>query len=229
MQYAAVFLKVNEVDQFWDKVSDATKRILENLDGLTDLERITELASHDVNTDASQPVEQLISVSVKVVNDGENRTADYNLKFLKAIHDRIHNYSITIQLDDTKLIAEIVNYTITKDECCIIFNVTRNVDDLITKLKKILKSLLRKQSNQTHEATNDEDNEDKISTCFDCIYCYYNPYYDTTGTRGYECALAKRRIIDDWDWSDSRNPNRLNRRVNSLPIPKWCPLKTEQH
>jgi len=225
MQYAAVFLKVNEVDKFWNKVSDATKRILENSDGLADLERITELVSHNVKADINQPVEQL-NVLVKVVDDnGENRTADYNLTFLKAIHDRMNNYSITIQLHGAKFIAEIINYTITKNECSIIFNVTRNVDDLITKLKKVLKSLLRKQSNQTHEATNDEDNEDEISTCFDCVYCYYNPYYNTTGTRGYECALAKRRIIDDWDWSDSRNPNRLNRRVDSLPTPKWCPLK----
>jgi len=223
MQYVTVFLKVNEVDQFWNKVSDATKQVLENLDEL--MVELNAKLSDDVSIDVScQPVEQL-NVLVKVVDDdGENRTVDYNVKFLKTIHTCMYNYSITKRLYGTKLIAKIVNYSITKDECCIVFDITQNANDLITKLKHFLKSLLRKQPNQTHKATT-EDNEGEISTCFDCVYCYYNPYYDTTGTRGYDCALAKRRIIDDWDWSDSRNPHRLNCRVNSLPTPKWCPLK----
>jgi len=67
----------------------------------------------------------------------------------------------------------------------------------------------------------------EISTCFVCPYCQYDPYYDRSVDSGYNCTLAGRRIIDDWDWDNPNNPNRLELKEEWVPIPDWCPLKED--
>ena len=67
--------------------------------------------------------------------------------------------------------------------------------------------------------------EKTITTCFDCPYCRYDPYYDRSVDSGYDCFLAGRRIIDDWDWDNPNNPERLELKMEDIPIPDWCPLR----
>jgi len=43
---------------------------------------------------------------------------------------------------------------------------------------------------------------------------------------GFDCSHDKGgRIIDDWAWDNTNNPNRLNLKRNTIPTPDWCPLE----
>ena len=64
-----------------------------------------------------------------------------------------------------------------------------------------------------------------VSNCSECPYCDYDGYYDCSRDSGYDCTLSDKRIIDDWDWDNQNNPNRLNQKVKLIPIPEWCELK----
>ena len=63
-----------------------------------------------------------------------------------------------------------------------------------------------------------------VSICNECIYCEYDPYYDGAGDSGYNCNNINRRIIDDWLWDNTNNPDRLIKTHTGIPTPKWCPL-----
>jgi len=67
----------------------------------------------------------------------------------------------------------------------------------------------------------------KIESCSECPYCVYDPCYDTNKDSGYDCLKENKRIIDDWEWDNSRNPDRLIEKVSFIPIPRWCPLPNE--
>ena len=66
----------------------------------------------------------------------------------------------------------------------------------------------------------------EIESCSECPYCEYDAYYDRVRDSGYDCKLVGKRIIDDWDWDNTKNPNRLNKQYEKIPIPEWCPLET---
>ena len=64
-----------------------------------------------------------------------------------------------------------------------------------------------------------------IHSCSYCPYCNYDPYYSRTQVSGYDCVFnGCRRIINDWEWDNPGNPNRLNLKYDDIPIPDWCPL-----
>ena len=70
----------------------------------------------------------------------------------------------------------------------------------------------------------------EVSTCDDCPYCEYNPYYSFGTDSGYDCTFGggRRRIIDDWDWDNLNNPDRLILKYDGIPIPEWCPLPNKE-
>ncbi len=63
-----------------------------------------------------------------------------------------------------------------------------------------------------------------VNTCSECPYCEYNPDYNMVKDAGYDCKKAGKRIINDWEWNNLNNPNRLNKKFDGIPIPEWCPL-----
>ena len=66
----------------------------------------------------------------------------------------------------------------------------------------------------------------EVESCSDCPYCEYDACYDIGRDSGYDCKLIGRRIIDDWEWDNTNNPNCLSKSVEKIPIPDWCPLET---
>ena len=68
----------------------------------------------------------------------------------------------------------------------------------------------------------------EISSCSECPYCKYDSYYSMGKDSGYDCSKCHKRIIDDWEWNNTNNPNRIVQDYDnsySIPTPKWCPLK----
>jgi len=64
-----------------------------------------------------------------------------------------------------------------------------------------------------------------IKNCSECPYLDYDSYYSRSRDSGYDCKHDKgSRIIDDWEWSNTNNPKRLNLKMNTISIPDWCPL-----
>lgn len=57
-----------------------------------------------------------------------------------------------------------------------------------------------------------------ITSCFECPYIEYDPYYDCSRDSGFDCRLAGRRII---------NERKLKAR-RFIEIPDWCPLENMQ-
>ena len=70
----------------------------------------------------------------------------------------------------------------------------------------------------------------EIKSCSGCPYLTYDSYYSMSVDSGYDCRKSHRRIIDDWDYNNSNNPNRLKKNWDddySIPIPDWCELKNK--
>ena len=66
----------------------------------------------------------------------------------------------------------------------------------------------------------------EIDYCNECPYCVYDSYYSKQQDSGYDCSnYENERIINDWDWNNPNNKNRLNLSHKGIPIPDWCPLK----
>ena len=66
----------------------------------------------------------------------------------------------------------------------------------------------------------------EIRNCFECPYCDYNPDYGMSYDSGYDCTSSvRKRLIDDWEWSNQNNKDRLNLKMDCFPTPEWCPLK----
>lgn len=67
-----------------------------------------------------------------------------------------------------------------------------------------------------------------IKNCSQCPYKSYDSHYNRSKDSGYDCSKKHKRIIDDWEYSNSNNPNALCNEKNdwcaSIPMPKWCPL-----
>ena len=71
----------------------------------------------------------------------------------------------------------------------------------------------------------------EIESCSDCPYCRYDGYYDCSKDSGYDCSAKNKRIIDDWDWDNHNNPNRLKKDFDDgvdIPMPDWCPLQEKE-
>ena len=65
-----------------------------------------------------------------------------------------------------------------------------------------------------------------IEKCSQCPYFEYDSYYSMNKDSGYDCKHDKGgRIIDDFEWSNSSNPARLNQFMKDIPTPDWCPLE----
>jgi hypothetical protein len=64
-----------------------------------------------------------------------------------------------------------------------------------------------------------------VKNCSECPYCEYDPHYSMSYDSGYDCKLSGSRIIDDWEYNNTNNPNRLSLKTSSIPIPEWCELK----
>ena len=62
--------------------------------------------------------------------------------------------------------------------------------------------------------------QEEIDTCSDCLYCAYNSFYSCETDSGYDCKLAGKRIIDDYDFNKL-----LEKNIYDIPIPDWCPLE----
>jgi hypothetical protein len=45
---------------------------------------------------------------------------------------------------------------------------------------------------------------------------------------GYDCRKKGKRIIDDWEYNNTNNPNRIVKDYDNyypIPMPDWCPLE----
>jgi hypothetical protein len=64
-----------------------------------------------------------------------------------------------------------------------------------------------------------------IKNCSECPYLEYDSDYGMSYDSGYDCKLTGYRIIDDWEWNNTNNKNRLNLKYDGIPIPSWCELE----
>lgn len=68
----------------------------------------------------------------------------------------------------------------------------------------------------------------KIKNCSECPYCRYDSHYTMSKDSGYDCSKKHKRIIDDWEYNNTNNPNRLVQDYDNhypIPMPNWCPLE----
>jgi hypothetical protein len=72
-----------------------------------------------------------------------------------------------------------------------------------------------------------------IEHCNDCPYINYDGHYDRCKDSGYDCKKSNKRIIDDFEYSNSNNPNAQyyydvdkDKMIGdpNIKIPDWCSL-----
>jgi hypothetical protein len=70
--------------------------------------------------------------------------------------------------------------------------------------------------------------KNNIQNCFDCPYLEHDGHYDKCQDSGHDCKLSGKRIINDWNWDNTNNPKRLNKKMRGIPIPEWCELDDDK-
>jgi len=147
LEYIELTLNLEEVDFFWDKVSEAVKDYLEKIEGYVSLGIITKSLRDNedfkINIQWNNYMTENLAVGVRVIDTaGNNITSAFNQRFLRTIiHCYIHDLDIIRNICGIKLVAKVSDYNITRKECRIIFNITEDRSEFEERAKKYLKIL----------------------------------------------------------------------------------------
>ena len=147
LEYVELTLNLEEVDFFWDKVSEAVKDYLEKIEGYLSLGIKTKSLRNNedfkINIQWNNYMTETLVIGVRVLDTaGNNVTSAFNQRFLETIiHCYIHDLDITRNICGIKLVAKVSDYNIVRKECRIIFNITEDRSEFEKRARKYLKIL----------------------------------------------------------------------------------------
>ena len=146
LEYVELTLNLEEVDFFWDKVSEAVKDYLEKIEGYVSLGIKTKSLGNNkdfkINIQWNNYMTETLVIGVRVLDtENKNVTLDFNQRFLKIIHSFMHNYFITKDICGIKLVAKVSDYNIIRKECRIIFDITIDRSEFEKRARHCLKSI----------------------------------------------------------------------------------------
>ena len=147
LEYVELTLNLEEVDFFWDKVSEAVKDYLEKIEGYISLGIKTKSLRNNedfkINIQWNNYMTETLAIGVRVVDTGNNNvTSAFNQRFLGTIiHCLIHDLDITRNICGIKLVAKVSDYNIIRNECRIIFDITIDRSEFEKRARHCLKSI----------------------------------------------------------------------------------------